>query len=95
MTSVLFIQAVIWTLCVAALWISHWNYSRYVEEKRDPEKSKRNLQIALYAKSDAGIGEAEFSKIESAHYRPYLTRFKVALLVGLCFTAAGVAHLLA
>ena len=95
MTSVLFIQSVIWTLCATALGISNWNYSRYVEAKRDPEKSKRNLQIALYARSDAAIGEAEFSKIESAHYRPYQTRFRVALIVGLSLTVAGLAHLLA
>lgn len=95
MTSVLFIQSVIWTLCAAALGISYWNYSRYVEAKRDPEKSKRNLQIALYARSDAALGEAEFSKIESSHYRPYQTRFRVALLVGLSFTVAGLAHLFA
>lgn len=95
MTSVLFIQSVIWTLCATALGISYWNYSRYVEAKRDPEKSKRHLQIALYARSDAGIGEAEFSKIESAHYRPYQTRFRAALLVGLSFMAAGLAHLFA
>lgn len=95
MTSVLIIQSVLWTLCAAALWISHWNYSRYVEAKRDPEKSKRNLQIALHARRDAGIGETEFSRTESAHYRPYQTRFRVALLVGLSFTVAGLAHLLA
>ena len=95
MTSVLFIQSVIWTLCATALGISYWNYSRYVEAKRDPEKSRRNLQSALYARSDAGIGEADFSKIESAHYRPYETRFRVALLVGLSFTVAGLAHLFA
>jgi len=94
-TTVWFIQSVIWTLCATALGISYWNYSRYVEAKRDPEKSKRNFQIALYARSDAGIGEAEFSKIESAHYRPYQTRFRVALIVGLSLTVAGLAHLLA
>lgn len=95
MTSVLLIQLMIWTLCAAALGISYWNYSRYVEAKRDPEKSKRNLKTALYARSDACISEAEFSKIESAHYRPYQTRFKVSLLVGLSFTVAGLIHLFA
>ncbi|MNL62187.1 hypothetical protein D3C87_1861870 [compost metagenome] len=93
MTSVLFIQSVLWILCATALGISYWNYSRYVEARRDPEKSKRNLQIALYARSDAALGEGEFSKIESSHYRPYQTRFRVALLVGISFTVAGLAHL--
>ncbi|POA78679.1 hypothetical protein [Pseudomonas sp. DP16D-R1] len=95
MTSVLFIQSVLWTLCATALGVSYWNYSRYAEARLDPEKSKRNLQIAIHARSDSGIGEAEFSKIESAHYRPYQTRFRAALLVGLSFMAAGLAHLFA
>ena len=95
MTSVLFIQSALWTLCATALGVSYWNYSRYAEAMLDPEKSKRNLQIAIHARSDFGIGEAEFSKIESAHYRPYKTRFRAALLVGLSFMAAGLAHLFA
>lgn len=95
MTSVLFIQSVIWTLWAIALGVSYWNYSRYVEARQDPEKSKRNFQIALHARSDSGIGEADFSKIESAHYRSYQTRFRVALLVGLSLTVGGLAHLFA
>jgi hypothetical protein len=91
----LFIQSVLWTLCATALGVSYWNYLRYDEARLDPEKSKRNLQIAIHARSDSGIGEAEFSKIESAHYRPYQTRFRAALLVGLSFMAAGLAHLFA
>jgi hypothetical protein len=94
-TSVLVIQTVLWTLCAAELGISYWNYSRYVEAKRDPDRSKRNLQIASYARNDAGIGEAEFEKIESSHYRPYQKRFRVALLVGLSLCVAGMAQLLA
>jgi hypothetical protein len=91
----LIIQTVMWTLCAAALWISYWNYSRYAEAKRDPEKSKRYLQMALHARNDAAIGEAEIKMIESSHYRPYQKRFKVALFVGLTFGVAGLAHLLA
>ncbi|MCU1794332.1 hypothetical protein CUU52_15195 [Pectobacterium polaris] len=55
----------------AALGISYWNYSRYLKVKRNPDRSGRNLQIALYARNDAGIGEAEFQAIVSSHYRLY------------------------
>ncbi len=86
---------VIWTLCVGALLISYWNYSRYVEAKQDQEQSRRNLRIALHARDDAGIGDAEFKRIESSHYRPYLKRFRVSLLVCISFGIAGLALLLA
>ena len=86
---------VIWTMCAVVLWISYWNYSRYVEAKQDLEKSRRNLQIALHARHDAGIGDAEFKRIESSHYRPYQKRFRVSLLVGISFGIAGLALLLA
>lgn len=87
------IQSVIWTLCAGALWISYWNYSRYVEAKRNPELSKRSLQIALHARREVEIRTAEFKQIESSHYRPYQKRFRVTLLVGFIFGVAGLAHL--
>ena len=83
------IQVVIWTLCLGALWISYWNYSRYIDAKRDPEKSRRSLQTALYARNDAAIGHTQFEKIESSHYRPYLKRFRVAIFLSLSFGVAG------
>ncbi|SFL41224.1 hypothetical protein SAMN03159307_02405 [Pseudomonas sp. NFACC46-3] len=89
------IQAVIWTLCVVALCISYLNYSRYIEAKRDPEKSRRSLQTALYANNDAAIGHAEFEEIESSHYRPYLKRFRVAIFLSLSFGFAGLTLLIA
>lgn len=87
------IQSLVWTLCAGALWISYKNYSRYVEAMRDPEQSERNLRIALHARNDAAIGDIEFEKIESSHYRPYQKRFRVALIVGLVFGIAGIALL--
>lgn len=70
------------------------NYPRYVEAKRDPEKSKRNLQAAMYARMVAAIGEAEFESIECSHYRSFQKRFGVAVLLGLSFGTAGLAYLL-
>jgi uncharacterized membrane protein len=93
--SVWIIATVVWTLCAASLGISYWNYSRYVEEKSDPVESKRNLQTALYVRRDASISEAEFEKIASSHYRPYLMRFRVALTLGLLCGVVGLAQLLA
>ncbi|KPG82222.1 hypothetical protein [Pseudomonas sp. RIT-PI-o] len=93
--STLIIQLVILTICVGALLMSYWNYSRYVEAKQDQEKSSQNLRIALHAMNDAGIGGAEFKRIESSHYRPYQKRFRVSLLVGISFGIAGLALLLA
>lgn len=93
-TSVLLTQIMVWALCTGALAISYWNYSRYVEAKSDPDESKRYLQIALHVRRDASIGEAEFKKIESSHYRPYLNRFRIGLIVGLIFGAAGLIQLL-
>jgi hypothetical protein len=94
-TPILIILSLTWAACAAAFWLSYWNYSRYVEAKRDPEKSERYLRIALHASNDATIGDAEFKRIESSHYRPYQTRFRVSLLVGLCFGAAALAQQLA
>lgn len=93
-TTVILAQILVWTLSIGALAISFWNYSRYVEAKSDPDESKRYSQIALYARRDASIGEAEFKKIESSHYRPYLNRFRIGLIVGLIFGAAGLTQLL-
>lgn len=93
--STLIIQLVILTICVGALLMSYWNYSRYVEAKQDQEQSSHNLRIALHAMNDAGIGDAEFKRIESSHYRPYQKRFIVSLLVGISFGIVGLALLLA
>lgn len=89
------IQAVIWTLCVVALWISYWNYSRYIDAKRDPEKSRQSLQTALYVSNDGSIGHAEFEKIESSHYSPYLKCFRVTIFSSLIFGVAGLTLLIA
>lgn len=94
-TSGLVAQAVSWTLCATALGISYRNYSHYIDAKRDPDSAKRYLQMALYARSDAGIGEDEFKKIESSHYRPYQKRFRIAIFVGLSSGLAGLVQLLA
>lgn len=40
------IQSILWTLCAGALWISYWNYSRYVKAKRNKELSKGWSEIA-------------------------------------------------
>jgi hypothetical protein len=88
------IQVVIWTMCVGALWTSYWNYSCYIDAKRDPEKSRRSLQSALYARNDAAIGHTEFEEIESSHYRPYLKRFRVAIFLSLSFGGAGLTLLI-
>lgn len=93
--STLFIQLVILTICVGSLLVSYWNYSRYVEARQDEEQSSRNLRVALHAMNDAGIGGAEFKRIESSHYRPYQTRFRVSLLIGISLGIVGVALLLA
>lgn len=92
-TSGLVTQVVVWTLCATALGISYWNYSLYIDAKRDPDTAKRYLQMALYARNDAGIGEEEFKKIESSHYRPYQKRFRIALFVGLSSGVAGLVQL--
>lgn len=92
-TSGLVTQVVVWTLCATALGISYWNYSLYIDAKRDPDTAKRHLQMALYARNDAGIGEEEFKKIESSHYRPYQKRFRIALFVGLSSGVAGLVQL--
>lgn len=68
------IQAVIWTLCVGALWISYCNYSRYIDARRDPEKTRRSLQAALYARNDAAIGQAEFVVKRGQIYFSLLSR---------------------
>lgn len=90
----LIVQLVVWTLCAVAFWIAYWNYSRYVEAKLDPEQSERNLRIALHARNDGAIEDAEFEKIESSHYRPFRTRFRIALIVGIVLGITGGAILL-
>lgn len=91
----LIIQIVPWALCAVALWISYWYYSRYVEAKQDPEQSKRSLHTALYVRSDCSIGDTEFERIASSHYRPYQRNFRVAFFLGVTFGLVGVTLLLA
>lgn len=88
------IQAVIWSLCAGTIWFSYWNYSRYVDAKRNPEMAKRSQKIALHAMNHVGIGIAEFKQIESSHYRPYQKRFRITLFVGFILGVVGLAHLL-
>jgi hypothetical protein len=89
------IQLVLWTLCAVALWVSYWNYSRYLEAKQDREQSKRNLQTALYVRNDCSIGDTEFERIASSHYRPYQRSYRVALLLGLTCGVVSMTLLLA
>lgn len=70
--------------------MSYSDNVRYVEAKQDPKLARQSLAIARHARSDAGIGEAEFNQIQSSHYRPYLKRSRAALAVGLCLAVVGV-----
>lgn len=90
----LIVKAVLASLCLAAFWNSYANYVRFIAAVRDPEKSRRSLQIAIHARNDGQISDAEFERIEGGHYRPYQRRFIFSLLAGLSIGGVGALYLL-